>query len=568
MPQPTSGPTAPAAKPLYLAAMLSGGLLYASFFPLNFGFLAWIALVPLLFLVHSSARPRHVYLAALVGGLACFIPALQWVRVAHTAMYATWFALALMCSIYFSIGLWWIRWLDRRGAPLPLSVPAVWVGLEYVRAHFPTGFPWLEAIGAHHPIGFGWYFLGYTQHDALPVIQIADFTGVYGASFLVALVNAVVYQWLRRALHAEAPKPWPATVAAMAVIAGALGYGYERLSHAPLENGPRVALLQSNLPQAVKMEDGKFVWSEMMRLLQQALMTPRDEAPDLVVWPETTCPFGWYDVGPGVSPAAMSEECRQELVESSKLAGFMSHAQTNQLVGLGSVELDSADRQWKFNSALLFEKDGAVGPRYDKMHLVPFGEYVPLKDIFPWLQAFTPYTHDYSCKPGEHWTRFPLPVRDRTYQFACVICYEDSDPTLARRYLTPSSEGPPVDFLVNISNDGWFNGTEEHEQHLAICRFRAIECRRSVVRAVNMGISGIIDSDGRIVTLPGPDWSSSKKIATVVNGVVPIDHREALYPRWGDWLPLGCWAMIAAALALSFVRRRALVAPKPLEAAG
>jgi apolipoprotein N-acyltransferase len=125
----------------------------------------------------------------------------------------------------------------------------------------------------------------------------------------------------------------------------------------------------------------------------------------------------------------------------------------------------------------------------------------------------------------------------RTFTFGCLICYEDSDPYLARQYVTSE----PVNFLVNISNDGWFDGTEEHEQHLAICRFRAIEARRAIVRSVNMGISGVIDSDGRVVALPDPDWSKSKKTEAVVTHVVPIDNRSPLYATLGDWIPAACW---------------------------
>jgi apolipoprotein N-acyltransferase len=163
------------------------------------------------------------------------------------------------------------------------------------------------------------------------------------------------------------------------------------------------------------------------------------------------------------------------------------------------------------------------------------------------MQTFTPYKWDYSCRPGERWTRFPLATADgRAFTFACLICYEDSDPYLARQYVAAD----PVNFLVNISNDGWFDGTEQHEQHLAICRFRAIETRRSVVRAVNMGISGVIDPDGRVITLPGDTWAGSKKVEGVVTAVVPIDQRTSEYARIGDWVPAACGVVIMLGLAL------------------
>ncbi len=586
MPNETAKST-PAVMPLYLAAIASGGLLYTSFFPLNLGFLAWVALVPLLFLVRSTARSRHIYLAAFVGGLAFYVPALQWMHVAHAAMYATWAFLALMCTAYLTFGIFAIRALDRRNVPLALAAPTVWVGLEYMRAHFPTAFPWLEPLGVLHRIGFGWYFLGYSQHDYLPLIQIADITGVYGVSFLIVLVNTVLFLWVARSRELEsrpADAPRAATAVAALLLAGTLTYGGIRLEHAAFETGPRVALLQSNLPQSVKMGDEKIVRDHMADLLHRAVSVLAKESPDLIVWPETTATQNWCDIAAGVDFDTVGMQWRNYMAVSDffaqSLAGMqtnylfpkenpdfdvyaraISGRPTNQLVGISAVDLDANGKLWKFNSAKFIDKDGVHGPRYDKMHLVPFGEYVPLGDVFPWLQAFTPYSHEYSCKPGEHWTRFKFkaPHAEREdYCFGCIICYEDSDPTLARNYVRPSPEGPAVDFLVNISNDGWFNGTEEHEQHFAICRFRAIECRRSVVRAVNMGISGIIDSDGRVVQIPGPTWAESKKVAGVVNGVVPIDHRASIYSQWGDWLPLACWGVVLLAFVVAWWRRRSI----------
>jgi apolipoprotein N-acyltransferase len=204
----------------------------------------------------------------------------------------------------------------------------------------------------------------------------------------------------------------------------------------------------------------------------------------------------------------------------------------------------------RFNSALLIQPNGREGPRYDKMHRVPFGEYVPLRDWLPWMNQFAPYDFDYSIVPGDEFTRFPL----GDHAFGVVICYEDTDPYLARQYVRPD-RGQPVDFLINISNDGWFNGTSEHEEHLAICRFRAIECRRAVARSVNMGISAVIDGNGRVRELPGANWSESKKVAAVLPVNVPLDRRTSLYAAWGDWLPWTCWGLLGMGLVYGWVFR-------------
>jgi apolipoprotein N-acyltransferase len=250
------------------------------------------------------------------------------------------------------------------------------------------------------------------------------------------------------------------------------------------------------------------------------------------------------------------------------------------------LRADNGDKPYRYNSALLVTPQGRAATRYDKIHRVPFGEYVPLLDWLPFMENFAPYDFPYSIRRGEHLTRLSLSKRGEPndkYHFGVLICFEDTDPFLARQYSVPHNDGPPVDFLVNISNDGWFNGSSEHDEHLAICRFRAVECRRAVARSVNMGISAVIDSNGRILkpelhTLPDelqdefqrwnivehrgrvPDlpqsrWRSFKKVAGVLTATIPIDHRTTLYAAWGDWLPATCWAIIGVGLIGAIVKR-------------
>ncbi len=533
---------------VFLPAVASGALLWAAFFPLNLGPVAFVALAPWLTLVRAPVSRRRRYLAAYVGGVAFFLPALQWLRVAHPAMYVSWLGLAAMCPLYWVVGLALLRRLDRvPGVPLAASVPVVWVGLEYVRAHFPTGFDVLTHVGLHQKAGFGWYFLGYAQHEFLPLVQVADLGGVYAVSAVVAAVNGLTAEWLMRSavvrgvLRWEAvpapglPRLLAATAGTAGLFAAAVGYGLVRLNHPEFAAGPRVTAIQGSVPQFQKENDGRSLGETYAALHLRAATA--SAPPDLIVWPETCFPGDWLAAAPGAAPPP--PEAREQIARCA--AYFASQGwRVPVLLGLGSVEWEG-DEAWKYNSALLLTPTGAPVGRYDKIHLVPFGEYVPFRGTFPWLQMFTPYTGEYSCRPGERWTRFPLTTADgRPFTFASLICYEDSDPSLARRYVALAG-APPVDFFVNLSNDGWFDGTEEHEQHLAICRFRAVECRRSVVRAVNMGISAVIDPDGRVVALPGPTWAASKKVEGVLAAAVPIDGRDSVYARHGDWLPGVCW---------------------------
>jgi apolipoprotein N-acyltransferase len=542
---------------VFLPAIFSGLLLYVCYFPLDFGILAWVALVPLLSLVRANARPRRIYFAAFVGGLFCYVPAIQWMRVAHPAMYASWLMLAVYCSLCQSAAIYFVRRLDRVGVPLWLAVPIAWVSVEYFRSHFPSGFAWLEPLGLRNPIGFGWYLLGHTQHAFIPLIQLADLTGVYGLTFLVGMVNGLIYHIVThfdswRAWVRMPGEPLPVTPRARLVVGGlflfAVISGQFKLSmHAPFADGPQVALIQGNVPQDIKNAGKEEMREHFHRLADQAAHPPEGTPKaDLVVWPETSYLVPWFDVAEGVDLNSLSIEDRRwyNRCRALDVREDMRDWRVPTLFGLTALERDQAGELWKYNSALLVDASGKPVGRYDKMHLVPFGEYVLFGETFPFMRTFTPYEGDYSCKPGTRWTRFPLTVGERTYHFAGLICYEDSDATLARQYVQPGAEG--VDFFVNISNDGWFDGTEEHEQHLAIDRFRAVETRRSVVRAVNMGISAIVDPDGRVRALPGADWASSKKVEGIVRGAVPIDSRETYYARFGDWLPILGWFILAA----------------------
>jgi apolipoprotein N-acyltransferase len=255
---------------------------------------------------------------------------------------------------------------------------------------------------------------------------------------------------------------------------------------------------------------------------------------------------------------------------------------TPALLGMNAA-VAGPDRQIRsYNSAILLDREGRWQGRYDKVHRVPFGEYIPVRSCLPFLSRLAPYDFDYEVEPGEQFTRFVLPVGRKRYSFGVMICYEDTNPEMARPY----AQNEPVDFLLNISNDGWFDGTSEHDQHLALCRFRAVETRRAVARAVNMGISAVIDSNGRVLaprlrkreemvvekrrvtvpvwevpqsaeSLPVSAWGEYKKVAGVLVARLPLDGRGSFYAREGDWFAAGCLVALAAALARARLRGRA-----------
>jgi len=516
---------------------LSSLLLWLAYFPVDFGWLAWIALVPLLLLVRIETTNRRRYWSAWLAGLVFFLLALSWMRVANPMMFCAWIGLSIYCSPVVPASIYLLRRLDARFAwPMTVTVPLVMVALEFVRSRFLGGFPW--------------YLLGHTQHDVLPLIQIADVGGVAAITGLIAAVNGLITERLTRPSR---------TIRRQAVIVGViagmfLGYGVWRLAHPPFVVGPRVALLQGNLSQDLLNETLnddiapiRTILKHYVELMDEAQATH----PDLIIWPETMFAPGLAVAVPGKDLFDIGNWRDEVEARLNDVAHAGRRSNTNVLLGIVTRDFDRDGPRNKYNSAVLVSPAGVLMARYDKIHCVPFGEFVPLKEYFPWLANLNPYEgRDYSLTPGTEFTRFPIAFGDRTYRFGVVICYEDSDAPLTTEYVA----GPDkVDFLVNISNDGWFKCSQEHEQHLAIARFRAIECRRALLRAVNMGISAFIDSDGRVTKLPGPTWSESKGLTAVVSDRVPIDDRFSLFAMVGDWL--SCLTLTVLGLLVVVPRR-------------
>lgn len=595
-PQGQRPPMPIAGSPIFLPAMATGLVLWLCYFPVSWGWLSWIAMVPFLGLVRARASKKRLFWASYLGGSLFFWPALSWMPVADHRMYATWAMLAVYCAFYFPAALAFTRLLDRRSfLPLCVSFPLVWITLEWVRSFLLTG--------------FAWYYLGHTQHDWLPMIQIADVGGVYAISFLVAMVNAWLFDLLyqmpavRDAFRWEEPAaattPKQPTagfrfgllleLAAMfALLITTYSYGLWRIDQEKsFVAGPRIALLQGNQDQRIRNETGGAEGGNALQLTARhyAPLTTvaMKRRPELIVWPETAYPAHWFDVdSKDVPPQVWVDRCL-EIREHFK-RDLLRFCPTNHLLGISSLVLDENNKERRYNSALLLTDKGDLSHRFDKMHRVPFGEYVPLRDVLPFMDKLAPYDYDYSLTPGKKFTRFPL----GEYRFGALICFEDSDPFLARRYAVKDADGDPVHFLVNQSNDGWFDGSSEHEEHLVVARFRAIETRRALVRAVNMGVSAVVDSNGRVLkphklppedpefrtetsrvtqweimtnekgqfeSLPPSEWRQFKKQAGVLFATVPIDFRASFYAEWGDLLPQAGCCIIGLVCVWSFIRR-------------
>lgn len=540
-----------------VAGLSSGVLLWSAFPPVEWSWLAWIALVPLFWLVTQKGSVLRLYLGAWAGGLVFWVLSVQWVRLTDPSAWVAWLAMALIFS------LWWPGFLAlarlavfRLRLPLMMATPILWVGMEFIRAFLLTGFPW--------------YYLGHSQFRFLTMIQIADTTSALGISFLIALVNAWLLDLLSLPLLRSSPRGtrltqrqtvrlWIVTL----LIGGNLVYGAYRLSTAHFRMGPRLALLQTNFEQRYKMGgDPLTILERIEHLIVRA--TAAQPRPDLIVWPETAYPFGYIVTDPATPPAELARQvglisnqvsATDWIDKQQKIAEHL-HDLTNRAgipMLVGTILYDHRpDRFSKYNAAILFEPLVRSIQSYNKIHLVPFGEFIPFLDTLPWLTVFTPYRNGYV--PTLTFGKDPLILSLAPYRIAIGICFEDTVPHVIRRFFQAAAGGPQPDMLVNISNDGWFHGSAELDMHLAVSVFRTIENRVPLARAVNTGISALIDGNGEIRdTLP-------RLTESVLNVIVPLDDRTSLYTAWGDWLGTTCLAVTIGLVPLSFMRRRAMVA--------
>lgn len=509
-----------------LVFVLAGVLMYLSVPPAGLGFLAFAALIPFAHAASQAPGYRAAAFGGFLAGAAFYIPALVWLT---PVTYAGWMALSLYCAAYLSAFAVFVRWCARRGSLQWAILPAAcWVLLEYVRGAVAfTGFPWI--------------LYSHTQYAFTTFTQVLDVVGAYGLSGILVAINFLLYRAAR--------KPARHLVPAAAIVAAICVYGYVRMHSLEIEPSLRVAMVQASIPQEMKLaQKGSYDPKGVLdRYLETSGGIPEDSPIDLIVWPETVVlsPLT-LNVVPDVLNDEVVEDTRfaqQSLAALARKHGaFILAGATSFLPAeYGYVSSLELARQiprgiWtkRYNSAYLLDREGKYLDRYDKMHLVPFGEYIPLPNLLPFLKYLVPF--EASLNPGTRQTVFEIQTPSGNARFGVLICYEDTDAQLAR-----TLRKQEVDFLVNISNDAWF-GLSELDQHFIAARYRAIENRVGVVRSGNNGITSVIDPLG----VPGPALEKNAIAASV--GAVSTTGSRSVYTAAGDWP-----ALLASILALALM---------------
>lgn len=543
----------------WLAAICSGLLYTGCFPPFNFTWLCWIALTPLLAAIwFSEEKPRHRWLRNLllgyVAGLTFFWTAFSWLT---TVTILGWFVLQFYMAIYFGLWAWfcgllqprerkrerestkWDRMLAQASRTAPASrspwtkstnnlllaflVAAAWVTQEWLRG-------WVFS-------GFGWNGLGVALHDKWPLIQIAEFTGVAGLSFMVAFANVIVVTTVYRLVleaRTRTVRPHFDLTLTLAAIVGVLTFGLRAAQVSATTKPLRVAAVQSNVPQNQKF-DPQFtrkIFDQFRRLSEIALRsTP---PPDLLIWPESSMP----------GPVLADRESYQFVMD------LAASAESDIL--LGTIDEQNGDI---FNAALLISEGGERIQVYRKLHLVPFGEYVPGRHRVPLLARIVGDQVPGDFKPGNDHTVFEL--TNSNIKVAPLICFEDTIGELTRRFVLPSETSPGANLLVDITNDGWFLRSAGSHQHLANAIFRCVENRRPMVRAANTGVTCFVNEFGRVTQKLQDDTGSTFTEGVLTGEIkVPIEHELTFYTRHGDLFARLCAAVTAVAILFGIVRNK------------
>jgi len=486
---------------------LSSGILLALAFPrFDLSLLAWIALVPLFLALRDQALSASFGLGFLAG-LSCFIGAVSWVGAPAEVTAGDVILIVTYLGLYGGLFGLALRFLSRHSSvPLILTAPALWVSLEYLRAHFF----FLE---------FPWALLAHSQYQHLALIQIASVTGAYGVSFLIVMVNVALYEVIRNRSRAAIP-----VLAAVILVGLSMALGLLVLSNPPDSQAVAVTVIPGNVPQMTRWDPARFTanLAHYVGVTEQALRT----APtSLIVWPETSVPVN----------------LRRDFHTQAVLTKLVRDTKTPLLVGSGERAKfgQSGPAQTnRFNAAFLIPPTDQAIRAYHKMKLLPFGEYLPLKDSFPWPARYVAQAASYF--PGEEYVIFAIPGPDgQKVEFSVLICWETIFPDLARQFVTRGAE-----FLVAMSNEAWFSGTPAPYQFLAMNVFRAVENRRAVVRSVNGGISGMVDPYGRLIATISPEETNLSSDGFLTQAV-PVVRSHTLYTRYGD---VFAQAVVAAAL--------------------
>ncbi len=527
------------AKEFFLC-LLSAVLLIFSFPTFDLWLFAWFGFVPLFFVLKKKSKWK-AFLLSFFTGIVFWAGTIYWLI--HVTLPGT-IILILYLALYFGLfGILVSTYLlpilrqaqdtspkdterSRSATCYLLFIPSLWVLLEYIRSHLFTG--------------FGWALLGYSQYLNLSVIQIADITGAWGVSFLVMMVNVAIYLVVSPSISLRTDGERSRTISCQLSVVSkikicsavilclfiTLIYGYYKLTlpttYYLLPTKLRVSVIQANIPQHLKwMPSARaYILDEYTALTKEA----GSESPDLIIWPEAA------------SPGILGEE-------DWVFEDIFSLAKEVKIPLLIGAVVNEKEKY--FNSALLLSSSGEIAGRYDKLHLVPFGEYIPLKKLLPFLETVVPIG---DMAQGQEYTISEI----QNFKFAVLICFEDLFPKLSRQFVKKGAQ-----FLINITNDAWYKETSASFQHLQASVFRAVENRVFLCRAANTGVSGFIGPGGKIISQVEDESGKKIFISGFNTQNIGVSKRPlSFYTRYGDVFVAACFLFFLYGIIFAFKKKQ------------
>ncbi len=511
------------------AVILTVFFMVSAFPPFDVPEAGFVAVIPFLFWLRMNPSMKQVAWTSLAVGWITWILLIFWLR------HVTWIGMILLSGIVGAHFMLWAlgaTWLSKRllgksvwmGLPFAIGVAALWVIVEHLRGWIFTGFPWLP--------------LSASQWSRPIMLQSATFLGAWGVSFLLILLNAGIAAYTIRIVNFAKTRSktfCPEFYLALLVFVSLTFLQTRHISGQDREPLFRAAAMQPAMQQNEKWDAARAL-SNLQQIEQNTLrLAPMK--PDVIFWPEATLP---YPIKGDPTMQAWVERVATE-ADTPIFAGAL---------------VSESEEIWRNGVYLIRPKWGMYPEYYAKRHLVPFGEYIPLRQLWPWIEKIVPIEGD--LYPGESVSLLPLSMPDRTINIGSLICYEDVFPGLARE---STLEGAAMLFVA--TNSAWYGQSGASFQHRAHSVLRAVENRRIVFRVGNDGWSGwidefgnvrdeLLDEDGKIWFSGGTTWA--------VDRDKRWKGRETFYTRNGDWFVGCCWA--ALALIAAFAR---FYRPGPVE---
>jgi len=505
-----------------LIAFLTPLWLTLSFPKFDFSCLAWICLVPLLVAI-SRLKKTEAFIFSWMIGWVAYQGIFSWIYQVEGFSFFHGFLAGLYLGFYVGLFGLLIKLPDSGSYSYPVFVALIWVTLEYIRSNLLF-------------LAFPWALLGQTQYQNINLIQISSITGVYGISFLVALVNAsvamMIDQWVPVSHQKWRKKDYAAFGSCLAPILFIIMislWGMNIQKRDGVRDGIRLGVVQGNIAQDIKWKQDTIVWTfDRYEALTKEVA---QEKPSLIIWPETAIPLNAFSY-PRVFWRILT---LSKGIQTPIIFGA---------AGAAKVGVSENKSRQKYNSAFYCSSGGKILGEYQKIRLLPFGEYIPSlgRVSFSFLNPGLKGKFD----AGSHIKLFPL----NEASFGVTICWENIFPNLFRGFVLKGAS-----FMINISNDAWFKDSAGPHQHLMCQVFRAVEHRIAIARAANTGISCFIDPFGRIIKRVEGDAGKDLNVSGVAYADIPLKQRPTFYTLYGDVFVLTCMIILGLGLFYQVMRK-------------